>query len=227
MTQILAHRANLTGPDPVRENSHGATLAALAAGFGIETDLRRENGRFYIAHDASAWSGENDFARFDEAFRAHSGCAIALNVKELGYERDLVDLQASGALGARSFLFDFELLEPEAPGRAQRLIRRLPGGDRATLAARLSDRGESLAQCLSIPAEVVWLDEFDSPWISAREIEALHAAGRRLYAVSPELHGADDTARLRRWADFRAWGVEGVCTDYALAARDFFAASTP
>lgn len=221
---ILAHRANLNGANVALENTLEATTSALAEGFGVETDLRRdERRRLYIAHDRSPWSPGQSFESFVQLFRTFPDRCVALNVKETGYESTLLDLQLAGAFGARSFLFDFELLESEQPGRSQALIRALPKGSEAVLAARLSDRGETLTQCLAISAQVVWLDEFDSLWITAREIDALRAAGRRLYAVSPELHGFDDESRIRRWREFKAWGLDGICTDFALSARDALA----
>jgi glycerophosphoryl diester phosphodiesterase len=221
---VLAHRANLAGPDPSTENSLAATTLAIQAGFGVETDLRRdEAGRCYIAHDPVGWTAANHFADFARLFRGHPDRPIALNVKELGYETELLARQLAGDFGARSFLFDFELLESATPGAAQQKIRVLPNGDRAVLAARLSDRGESLAQCLAISAQVVWLDEFDSLWATAETIAALRDAGRQIFAVSPELHGFGDDARRRRWADFAAWRIDGICTDFALEAREFFA----
>ena len=155
------------------------------------------------------------FAKFPSA-------ELAINVKELGYESDLVVLMNSGRLGARAFYFDFELLEPATPSAAQRKIKLLPGGHKVPLASRLSDHGETLKQCLSIPAEIVWADEFDSLWLTSKEVHAVRTAGRRLFVISPELHGFDVAARRRRWEDFKAWGVAGVCTDYALEAREFF-----
>jgi len=220
---ILAHRANVKGPDPKRENSLPATRQALELGFGIETDLRRDmDGNFYIAHDPQPRTVENDLPSFAALFRQFPDRTIAMNVKELGYENELIKLQASGDLGARAFYFDFELLEPAAPGRSQRLIGGLAGGDQTAMAARLSDRREPLEQCLSIPATIVWADEFDSLWLTEKEVAAAHAAGRRLYAISPELHGFDESSRRKRWQDFRNWGIDGLCTDYALSARDFF-----
>lgn len=223
MTDILAHRANRAGPQPALENSFAATQHALELGFGLETDLRRdEQSRFYIAHDPQPWTAENDFGKFAALFRKFSDRTIAMNVKELGYEVELIALQKSGDLGGKTFYFDFELLEPKSPGQAQRVIQKLPGGDRTAMAARLSDRGESLEQCLAIPAAVVWADEFDSLWLTRQEIEAVHAAGRKFYAISPELHGFDTTARLKRWQEFKDWQIDGLCTDYALSAREFF-----
>jgi len=220
---ILAHRANVDGPKPAQENSFAAIHRALELSFGIETDLRRDSQkRFYIAHDLQPWSPQGDFKQFAALFRKFSDCTIAMNVKELGYEADLISLQARGDLGKKSFYFDFELLEPKLPGRAQRVIQKLPGGEKTSMASRLSDRGESLEQCLSIPVNVVWADEFDSLWFTQKEVEAVHKAGRKFYAISPELHGFDESARLKRWQDFKNWEIDGLCTDFALSAREFF-----
>lgn len=220
---ILAHRANLLGPNPATENSLPAVLEALNAGFGLETDLRRDGaGQFYIAHDAEARTDANDFRQYAALFRRFPGSAIAMNVKELGYEPSLVELWVSGHLGESGFYFDFELLEPQYPGRAQRLIHASPGGAAVPMAARLSDRNETLAQCLSIPATVVWADEFDSLWLTGEIVEAVHAAGRKFYVISPELHHFTDADRLARWRDFKRWKVDGICTDFSFAAREFF-----
>jgi len=223
MIDILAHRANVDGSKPALENSLAAMQRALELSFGIETDLRRDSQkRFYIAHDPQPRTAQNDFAPFAALFRKFSDRTIAMNVKELGYEADLIQLQLSGDLGEKTFYFDFELLEPKNPGGAQRLIQKLPDGEKISTASRLSDRGELLGQCLSIPGNVVWADEFESLWLTQKEVEAVHAAGRKFYAISPELHGFDESARLKRWQDFKNWKIDGLCTDYALSAREFF-----
>ena len=221
--QILAHRANLVGPDRPAENSLAACRASLGQGFGLEIDLRRApDGRFYISHDPAPLTDENALDAYSALFREYPGLPLAVNVKELGYEEALIDLQHSGVFGLAGFYFDFELLEPQSPGRTQRLMQKLSQGLPVRLASRLSDRQESLEQCLAIPAQYVWADEFDSLWLAAGDIEAVHRAGRQVYAISPELHGFDATKRRGRWAQFKAWGIDGLCTDYALEARHFF-----
>ncbi len=223
MTTILAHRANLKGPRSVAENSWAACADALAAGFGLETDLRRDaTGEFYISHDPGPRSDENSLPRYTDLFQQHPSAELAINVKELGYLPVLVGLMNSGRLGKRSFYFDFELLEPAAPGAAQRTVKSLPGGAEVRVASRLSDRNESLSQCLAIPAEIVWADEFDQLWLTEKEVAKVRASGRLLYLISPEIHGFDHAAMRRRWADFKSWGVDGICTDYALEAAEFF-----
>ena len=220
---ILAHRANLEGPNPKLENSLAATRRALEEGFGIETDLQRDADRqFYISHDLGPRTQENDFGGFSELFRKFDDRVIAMNVKELGYEAELIDLQISGAMGRHSFYFDFELLEPATPGRTQKMLQTLSDGGQVRMASRLSDRNEPLDQSLSIPATIIWADEFDSLWLTREHIEAVHAAGRQVYAISPEIHGFKKVDRLRRWGEFKEWGIEGLCTDEALEAQAFF-----
>lgn len=222
MIEILAHRANVRGPQPSVENSYAACAEALSLGFGLEIDLRRIGDEFLISHDPAPLSEGNALTRFAELFGRYPELPLAVNVKELGYEADLIRLADSGVFGRASFYFDFELLEPGQPGSSQRKLRSLPGGDKTRLASRISDRNESLEQCLGIPTEVVWADEFDRLWLTEEVIRTLRDAGRRIYVISPELHGFSTEDRLRRWADFKSWGVDGLCTDFSLEALEFF-----
>ena len=223
MITILAHRANLNGPHQASENSPAACARALAEGFGLEIDLRRNaNGEFYISHDPAPGSPENRLEVYTKLFQQHPNAELAINVKELGYEAELVDLMNSGRLGRRSFYFDFELLEPKTPGAAQRKIKALPRSKEVRVAARLSDRNEPLSQCLAIPAEIVWGDEFDSLWLTEKEVRAVQQSGRSLYMISPEIHGFDLETTKQRWNDFKNWGMAGLCTDYPIAAQKFF-----
>jgi glycerophosphoryl diester phosphodiesterase len=212
--EILAHRGNRHGPDPAGENTLATVRACLERGWGVETDIRRDAaGRFYIAHDPAPWTPANDADAFCTLWRAHAG-TIALNMKELGYEAELVAYLAAQAVRATLFLFDMELIEPVA-GETARQLRRLDA--ELALAARVSDRGESIARALDITvASVIWLDEFDGPWATEGDIARLKFAGKTVYAVSPELHGGGRDVAVRRWREFAAWGVDGICTDYAL-----------
>ena len=223
MTAILAHRGNLRGPAPLTENTVAAAAEALDMGLGLEIDLRLDGARrFYIAHDRQPCTPANDLDSFVKLLTQPHGCCVAINVKELGNSTDLISLQLSGQFGSDSFFFDFELLEPDQPGYTQRMIRKLPRGDQVRLAARLSDRGEPLEACLSIPANIVWADEFDSLWLTKQDRETVRDSGRLFYIVSPELHGFSEEIMLKRWVDFKDWEIDGLCTDYPIAARQFF-----
>jgi hypothetical protein len=221
--EILAHRANLTGPEPQSENSVEACRKSLKEGFGLEIDLRRDaSGRFYISHDKLPQAGDTALEAYLPLFQQHPHAPIAVNVKELGYEEALLELQKKGTFGTNDFYFDFELLEAQTPGRSQTLLASLPGGGGVRMASRLSDRNEPLAQCLASKASIVWADEFDSLWLTESEINAVRDSGRRIYLISPELHGFSREQRLARWSQFKSWNINGLCTDYVLEARDFF-----
>jgi len=224
---ILAHRGNLNGSNRETANTVGAYRQALEFGFGLEIDVRRSfSNEFYISHDQVSEYSNILLEVYEPHFRTYSKMPIAVNVKELGYEAKLASQLLAGAFGDRAFLFDFELLEPLVPGRAQRLLRATDACANVPMASRLSDRNEPMQQALSIPAEITWADEFDSLWLSEAHVNAVHEAGRRFYVISPELHGFSRDERLSRWEDFARWRVDGICTDFALEARSFFDSQT-
>jgi len=49
--KIIAHRANLYGPDPKRENRIFAIEECMGMGLEVEIDLRFHQGQFYLGHD--------------------------------------------------------------------------------------------------------------------------------------------------------------------------------
>lgn len=216
---LLAHRGLRRGADAGRENGLAAVEEAVAAGHGIETDLRRDAlGRFYVSHDAGTWSPATCARRHAALWRRARG-PIALNLKEAGHEAALVAFLHEEDLRSRVFLFDLELLDGGSGMIADRLHRIDPG---VPLAVRVSDRGEPVARALrQTAADVVWLDEFDGPWATREDVTRLSLAGFRVCAVSPDLHGGSLEASRRRWDAFVRWGVDAICTDFVddLAAR--------
>jgi len=216
MPIVLSHRGNLAGPSPAHENRLSTVRDALELGWGIETDIRRSpEGEFYIAHDPQTAISGLLAEKFCAAFRAHPAATIALNIKELGDEQALIDFLSAQRVLAQVFLFDMELIEPVAGATARRFREIHPA---VALAARVSDRGETIERALGIPeASVIWLDEFDRPWATERDVRRLKDAGRVVHAVSPDLHKHSFEATRARWLDFIRWGVDGICTDYPAA----------
>lgn len=212
--RVLAHRANWKGPDRLRENTLPAVRYCLEHGWGIETDIRRApDGRFYLSHEPAELTSVNQADAFCELFRRFPAATIALNIKELGYEVDLLKYLAEQGIINNIFLFDMELLEP-SPGRTTALLRRLNGGIK--LAARASDRDEPIERALQVrEADIIWLDEFDRFWIDENDMRRLKSAGKTVYVISPEIHGFSIEDMKRRWRDFADWGMDGICTDYA------------
>ena len=179
MPIILAHRGNTVGPNPATENTVSAVQQALASGWGIEIDIRSDpNGRFYISHDPRSSANECPAGDVLRLLRAHRGATVAINVKELGYEAELLRYLDGWGVLEQSFLFDMELLERRAGDTARRMRRLHPG---VRLAARVSDRGESLERALSVTdASVVWMDEFDRHWCTEADVRRLKSAGRAI-----------------------------------------------
>lgn len=213
---ILSHRGNIVGPCPSAENRLPTVDAALRWHWGLETDIRRDaTGRFYIAHDPRE-SGAGFVAEdFCALFRANPNATIALNVKELGYEAELLEFLEAQRVIDQVYLFDMELLEKK-PGATAKRLRQLHPTVR--IAARVSDRGESMEQALAIEeASVIWLDEFDGRHFTAKDVQRLKRAGRTVHAVSPDLHRASYQAARSRWMEFLDYGVDGICTDYPAA----------
>jgi glycerophosphoryl diester phosphodiesterase len=216
MTSILAHRGNAEGPSPETENGLLAIDAALRHGWGVEIDIRRAaDGRFYISHDPRPSADGCSADAVCTLLRAYPDATVALNVKELGDEEALLSYLAAQRVLAGIFLFDMELIEPRA-GETARAFKSMRPDVR--LAARVSDRGESIDRALAIEAaSVVWLDEFDRLWCTEQDVRRLKQAGRTVYAVSPDLHQFAPIETRQRWIDFCRWGVDGICTDYAAA----------
>jgi glycerophosphoryl diester phosphodiesterase len=214
MPTILAHRGNIDGPCASTENSLASITTALQRGWGLEIDLRRAaNGTFYISHDRAPSADGREAAPVFAAIARHPRAAAAVNVKELGDEQDLATMLDSFGIVPQCVVFDMELLEVR-PGASARAFRR--HHPHLRIAARISDRAESIDRALRIDvASVIWLDEFDGPWCTAATIARLKAAGRQVFAVSPDLHGGSLDVARARWEDFIAWGVDAICTDYA------------
>lgn len=216
MSIVLAHQGNTSGAHQAAGSSAVAIRHALAQGWGIAFDIRRApDGRFYVSPEARPTADGCPADEVMRLLRAHPGAMAAIGVKELGYEADLLCFLDTQRVLGQAFLFGMELIEPYA-GTTARLMRHLH--PRVRLAARVSDRGESIERALAIsPASIVWLEEFDAPWCTAADVRRLRAAGRLVVAVSPERHGNNAATTGRRWADLIEWGVDGVCTDHPAA----------
>lgn len=49
--RLIAHRGNLFGAKPEKENTYSYIKEALDAGFDCELDVRYVNGHFFLGHD--------------------------------------------------------------------------------------------------------------------------------------------------------------------------------
>ncbi len=215
--QILSHRYLTEGKNKEKENTLSQIKYALEKGFNFfETDIRRlPSGEFYISHDPqSAITEENNAVEHLKVWKA-SGTRIALNIKELGYEKELVDFLKQYEVVENCFLFDFdiEFLGAEPNSYIEKIYSLEPT---LKCAVRVSDHSETVERALGIAASnIIWLDEFDSLWVNEGHIKKLKDAGKVVYCIAPDLHNFTHEQTLARFKDFIAWQADGICTDFA------------
>lgn len=222
--QILSHRACLHGGGSVEENTLAALGDAIEHGFEVEFDIRRDSdsGQLVLSHDPAAWSQARDATTFLRDPGPDGAGRHALNVKDPDVVDDvLAELERAGTAD-RFFLFDFELLGCDAPALMRAVQRR-----GFAVAHRLSERERHLERYLDDDAvTMVWLDEFETPWVERRHVAELAARSKQTFYVSPELHRPlPPEAVEQRWRELAEWGVTGICTDYPVRLRDLLEAT--
>lgn len=213
----------MEGKDKLVENTTSQLKKSLINFNFFETDIRRRvSGEFYISHDPQDQiTIENDARQHTELWRNNKSVKIALNIKELGYEKDLLDFLKVEKVTGQVFLFDYELLGAEPQKYINDIKRMEP---EIKLATRVSDRNEPVSRALGLTgADIIWLDEFDSLWVKQEDIAALKSAGKTVYCIAPDLHNFSDDETKQRFKDFTDWGADGICTDYALLLKETLA----
>lgn len=205
--KILAHRG--WWHVPAEKNTEAAFRRAFENGFGVETDIRDQNGILKISHDMPVGEGVMDFDDFLGLHKAHPDAGtIALNIKADGLQNEL-----RSALDRASVtdLFCFDMAVPDALGY-------LRGG--FSTYTRHSEI-EPVPPFYDL-AEGVWLDAFYGDWITQGVVERHLAAGKKVALVSPELHGRDHAAAWDLWRGLRGEGL-AICTDLPDKAAEIWA----
>jgi hypothetical protein len=206
---FLAHRGAWT--DPAEQNGLDACTEAWRAGFGIETDIRDRLGEIVVSHDPAP---AGDLIGLNDLLAAHAqhgpATPLALNVKACGLAAPTAkELAEAGTIDA----YVFDLAVPDA-------IAWLAAG--VDVFTRHSDLEPE--PVLYQRSTGVWLDSFGPEWWTPEVIAQHLEAGKRVAIVSPELHGRP---YLAVWESLAASGVShapgvALCTDYPLAAREWF-----
>jgi hypothetical protein len=204
--RIVAHRGAWK-KELLVPNSQEALLAALEAGFSIETDLRDRNGTVVISHDPTTDDSALTLRVFlDQVFSVtlSGGSILALNIKSDGLNPLMKD-ELRMLEGISHFFFDMSTPE---------LVKYAKAGQNVGL--RRSEF-EILAPQLSICSEpsAVWVDGFDSDWWKTSDLLELGSRKRVVVLVSPELHGRDPAQVWKNYAEeFHNNPNLYICTDY-------------
>lgn len=203
--RLLAHRG-LWAKEKLPQNSPQALLAALQAGFGIETDLRDFNRKVVISHDPPTQSQTLflDFLEQAALVSKSEEALLALNVKSDG----LVSILNEELDALKDFQhFFFDMSTPELV----KLSR-----NRLNVGLRMSEF-EDLSSQLKIVMEprALWIDGFDSEWWDMTNLPPTGDSRTDLVFVSPELHGRDPK---KLWVEFARGFRDNpnwyLCTDY-------------
>jgi hypothetical protein len=191
-------------------NTETAFRRSLAEGFGIETDLRDRNGEIVIAHDIGD-AGSMSLRQFFDIYADYpERPTLALNIKADGLQDALSDLLRTYAIN-RYFVFDMSV--PDLLGYRKRGLRYF---------GRISEYETDAI--LMKEAGGVWLDQFESDWVTGDTIGGYRRDGKEVCVVSPELHGRPHEASWGRYRKFAADTGQDflLCTDFPTEARDFF-----
>jgi glycerophosphoryl diester phosphodiesterase len=206
--QYLAHRGQWT--DPTSKNSLSVLTLALQSGFGIETDIRDQNGILVVSHDPPK-APSLDFSQLlHEYLRAQSAQTLALNVKADGIGKLLkASLDANKIFNY--FCFDMSL--PES------LVYRRLG-----LRYFTRESEHETAPLLYKEAAGVWMDQFESEWIQPSHVRRHLDTGKQVALVSPELHGRDPISfwRILKEDTLNLEPNLMLCTDFPEKASKFF-----
>jgi len=68
MTMFIAHRGNIAGADPKRENTQEYMEEAISAGYGVEVDIHWDRGVLYYGHDHSLQPVDDKFITKRDVF---------------------------------------------------------------------------------------------------------------------------------------------------------------
>lgn len=213
---ILAHRGFWR--ESAEKNTPAAFERAFRGGYGIETDVRDQNGVLVVSHDPPvgkclAWD-----TLLNLYVETGSPGRLAINIKADGLAEAVIRSLQDRDLLDRSFVFDMSV-----PDMRPYLGRGIP------VFTRFSD--VETAPPFYDRTQGLWVDDFAGDWASSQRAVQDLAGGMSVAMVSPELHGKPHVGAWAAWRDdFRGEvarsGLFGdrlmICTDLPEEARDWF-----
>jgi hypothetical protein len=206
---VLSHRGYWKHQS--EKNSIAAFTRSFSMGFGTETDIRDQSGKLVVSHDPPQGHSLNSHECFRLLEQFDSNLPIAINIKSDGLQELLLGLVNEFRI-RNYFLFDMSV--PDA-------LRSLAFGLRCF--TRHSDVEPRPA--FYEKAHGIWMDSFESDWITIAAIKSHLSAGKHVCIVSPELHGRDHLdlwKRIRQSKETSRHPHLMICTDLPEHARQFF-----
>lgn len=189
-------------------NTTKAIFRAFDCGYGIETDIRDYCGELVISHDVATESNPKVREIF-QYYKEHKvGTTLALNVKADGIQTLLRDLLEEYDI-TNYFLFDMSA--PEMVVYDKQNFRFFTRQSEIEMDPIMYDK-----------AHGIWMDEWETSWITKEWIEKHLSNGLQMGIISPEVHGRDITALWSMLKDIKSDDVM-LCTDKVVEATKYFA----
>jgi hypothetical protein len=187
--KFIAHRRNTI-----------EKLKATPREYGVEVDIRSNEGKLIIHHDPLAL-GEG----FEAWLKHYHHSTLILNVKEEGLEAGLIELMKEHQIT------DYFFLDQSFPF----LIKWSKLSERRC-AVRVSEF-ESIETALTLAGKIdwVWVDCFTHFPLTSTDAKRLQEVGFKLCLVSPELQGRPAEVEIPLLADLlheRSIKPEAICT---------------
>lgn len=210
--QIISHRGYWK--DGSEKNRIISFERSFDLGFGTETDIRDLNGELVISHDMPT-SLDKEIILVEDFFKLYKSVGnnlpLALNIKSDGLYDKLKDLILKFDL-SNYFVFDMSI--PDTIGYLKRGMN-------------FFSRQSEIEKIPSLYEECngVWLDEFNSHWITSELIEEHLNIGKKVCIVSPELHGRNNK---KEWYNYKHFlnnqYIDNLilCTDNPEEAKIYF-----
>lgn len=205
---ILSHRGYWKTSE--EKNTRVAFDRSFSFGFGTETDLRDRNGELVISHDP-AMAGAMTADDFLMLYRQYNqDLPLALNIKADGLQKLLAAALKKNQI-QNYFVFDMSLPD---------MISYVKTGLRVF--TRQSEYEPEPALYESVQG--VWIDCFNSDWVSEKVIEGHLKNDKQVCLVSPDLHKRPYELFWDKLANMQIASSKNVmlCTDYPEEARKIF-----
>lgn len=206
---IISHRGYWQSPP--EKNTMAAFERSFKNGLGLETDVRDYKGQLVVSHDIP---NENSISMetFLNLYKSiGDNLYLALNIKSDGLQSVLSDLIQQFEV-KNYFVFDMSV-----PDGLNYLRKNM------NVFTRQSEF--ETTPSFYNEAEGVWLDEFNSHWITDEVIKKHLMAEKKICIVSPELHGRSYNEEWRMYKKIEQElkpEAMMLCTDFPEKAKKYF-----
>jgi glycerophosphoryl diester phosphodiesterase len=206
--QIISHRGLWRSRS--EQNTLTAFRQSLEGGFGIETDVRDHHGKLIIAHDFPTEDAPFFTELLELYVEINKDLPLAINIKSCGLAPMVSEAMESYQL-LNYFVFDMAV--PDALDYLDSM---------KAVFTRRSEYEKSPA--FYDQAAGVWIDGFNSDWISEDVIQSELTAGKKIGLVSPELHRRPHEEIWKKYAQWPVLKHNDIflCTDFPNEAKQIF-----